>query len=135
MEEGLLARVRTDAGACGMSLSSWLADAADERLRLQGLRSVVEDWEAAHGVITADELHAFEARVAAANLEQASEAARHLRDLAQRLQSDREPSAAVRVTDLMAALEESVQAAKERRAMPSKPADDPTDPRHRRAAS
>jgi hypothetical protein len=41
--------------AQGGTVSGWLADAAERKLRAQGLRQVVGAWEADHGPITAAE--------------------------------------------------------------------------------
>ena len=40
--------------------STWLADAARRKLRAEGLTRVVEQWEAAHGKLSALELKAAE---------------------------------------------------------------------------
>ncbi|MDA8392315.1 MAG: hypothetical protein M0Z87_05840 [Actinomycetota bacterium] len=66
MDDVLLAHARTDAEAEGLTLSSWLADAAADRLRLKALHRLVDDWEAEHGAISAAELDALEAKVAEA---------------------------------------------------------------------
>ena len=60
--------VREAAGS--QSTSAWLADAARRKLRAEGLRELVRDWEDEHGEITAGELHRAEARIAAARLGQ-----------------------------------------------------------------
>jgi hypothetical protein len=41
--------------ADGGTVSGWLADAAQRKLRAQGLQAVVTDWEAEHGAFTAAE--------------------------------------------------------------------------------
>ena len=41
--------------ADGGTISGWLADAAERKLRAQGLNDVVADWEAEHGPLTAAE--------------------------------------------------------------------------------
>jgi hypothetical protein len=66
MEDALLADARADAEAEGLTFSSWLADAAADRVRLNGLRKLVSDWEVEHGAITTPELDALEDKVAAA---------------------------------------------------------------------
>ena len=48
------------------SMSSWLADAAQAKLRAEGLARTISDWERAHGEITEEELRAVRRRVAAA---------------------------------------------------------------------
>ncbi len=55
MDHTLLAEARATAEAEGLSLSAWLADAVADRLRLNALRELVEEWEAEHGVITSEE--------------------------------------------------------------------------------
>lgn len=66
MDDALLADARADAEAEGLTLSSWLADAAADRLRIKALRRLVDDWEAEHGAISTAELDALENKVAAA---------------------------------------------------------------------
>ena len=41
--------------ADGGTVSGWLADAAERKLRAQGLSEVVADWEAEHGAFSAAE--------------------------------------------------------------------------------
>jgi 6-phosphogluconate dehydrogenase (decarboxylating) len=48
--------VRGAAHHKGSSLSAWLADAAAAKLRAEALADYLEDWEAQHGELTADEL-------------------------------------------------------------------------------
>lgn len=66
MDVVLLADARADAEAEGLTLSSWLADAAADRLRLKALHHLVDEWEAEHGVISVTELDALEDKVAEA---------------------------------------------------------------------
>ena len=66
MDDVLLGDARADAEAEGRTLSSWLADAAADRLRLKALRRVVDEWEAEHGAISVGELDALEDKVAKA---------------------------------------------------------------------
>ena len=66
MDDVLLADARADAEAEGLTLSSWLADAAADRLRLKALRRLVDEWEAGHGAISVAELDALEDKVAEA---------------------------------------------------------------------
>ena len=42
------------------TVSGWLADAAERKLRAQGLGRVVDEWEAEHGAFTEVELAAAE---------------------------------------------------------------------------
>jgi hypothetical protein len=48
--------VRTAARRSGRSLSGWLAEAATARLRAEALAEFLDDWEAEHGELTAEEL-------------------------------------------------------------------------------
>ncbi|MBV9315562.1 MAG: hypothetical protein JO100_17935 [Pseudonocardia sp.] len=66
MDDALLADARAAAQAEGLTLSSWLADAAADRLRLKALRELVDEWEAEHGAITMAEREAVERKVAQA---------------------------------------------------------------------
>lgn len=66
MDDSLLADARADAESEGLSLSSWLADATADRLRLKALRRLVDDWEAEHGAINASEIDAVEDKLAQA---------------------------------------------------------------------
>jgi hypothetical protein len=66
MDDVLLADARADAEAEGLTLSSWLADAAADRLRLKALRHLVDDWEAEHGAVSVAELDALEDKMAEA---------------------------------------------------------------------
>jgi ABC-type glycerol-3-phosphate transport system substrate-binding protein len=66
MDDALLADARADAEAEGVTLSSWLATAAADHLRLKALRRLVDEWEAEHGAIRADELDALEDKLAEA---------------------------------------------------------------------
>jgi hypothetical protein len=139
MDSVLLGSVRLDAGASSESLSSWLSDAAADRLRVKGLRQVVADWEAEHGEIADEELRVFDLKLAAARLQQAQRAFAQLAEpgLTDETVGERlgeAANAAARVVDLMAALEASVAAAKERRAAAER---SPTAPgaRSRKAVS
>ncbi len=66
MDDVLLADARAEAEAEGLTLSSWLADAAAHRLRLKGLHHLVDEWEAEHGAISVAELDTLEDKVAEA---------------------------------------------------------------------
>ncbi len=48
--------VRGAARHRGSSLSSWLAEAAAAKLRAEALTDYLDEWEAEHGPLTADEL-------------------------------------------------------------------------------
>lgn len=66
MDEVLLADARAEAEAEGLTLSSWLATAAADRLGLGALRRLVDEYEAEHGAISGAELDALEHKVAEA---------------------------------------------------------------------
>lgn len=48
--------VRAAAKRSGRGLSGWLAEAAAARLRAEALSELLDDWEAEHGPLGADEL-------------------------------------------------------------------------------
>ena len=48
--------VRSAAAQAGKPLSSWLAEAAASKLRAEALAEFLADWEATHGVLTAEEI-------------------------------------------------------------------------------
>jgi hypothetical protein len=48
--------VRDAARRGGTGLSAWLAEAASAKLRSEALAQFVDEWEATHGPLTADEL-------------------------------------------------------------------------------
>jgi molybdopterin biosynthesis enzyme MoaB len=48
--------VRSAAAESGKPVSSWLAEAASSKLRAEALAEFLNDWQAEHGVITAEEL-------------------------------------------------------------------------------
>lgn len=50
--------VRAAARGRGSSLSAWLADAAAAKLRAEALADYLDDWEATHGPLSAEELDA-----------------------------------------------------------------------------
>jgi hypothetical protein len=54
LDATLARKVRKAAGR--QPLSAWLADAADRKLRAEGLLRVVEAWEAEHGELTPAEM-------------------------------------------------------------------------------
>ncbi len=82
MDDALLADIRAEAEAEGRTLSSWLADAAADRLRLKALRQLVDGWESEHGAISTAELDALEQKVAAARCGAAARAGRSSESLA-----------------------------------------------------
>lgn len=55
VDADLAERIRE--AADGGTVSGWLADAAERKLRAQGLREVVADWQAEHGPFTEAERH------------------------------------------------------------------------------
>jgi hypothetical protein len=50
LDAELAARIRQ--AAEGGTVSGWLADAAERKLRAKGLSEVVADWQAEHGALT-----------------------------------------------------------------------------------
>jgi hypothetical protein len=48
--------VRQAARKAGKGLSAWLAEAAAAKLRNEGLRELLDEWEIEHGPITPEEL-------------------------------------------------------------------------------
>lgn len=48
--------VRSAAAQAGKPVSSWLAEAAASKLRAEALAEFLSGWEAAHGVLTAEEI-------------------------------------------------------------------------------
>ncbi len=48
--------VRAAAERRGTGISRWLAEAAAAKLRAEALAELLDDWEAEHGSLTADEL-------------------------------------------------------------------------------
>lgn len=55
-EPQLARAVRKAAGS--QPTSAWLADAAERKLRAEGLLAAIESWEATHGALTPAELRA-----------------------------------------------------------------------------
>ena len=56
MERELGDEVREAAASSGSSLSSWIAEAARERLRRTAWEEWLADWETENGTLTTDEL-------------------------------------------------------------------------------
>jgi hypothetical protein len=48
--------VREAARREGISLSAWVADAAERKLRANSLAAFFDDWEAEHGAFTEEEI-------------------------------------------------------------------------------
>ena len=48
--------IRAAAERAGGGISRWLADAAAAKLRAEALSEFLDDWEAEHGALTAEEL-------------------------------------------------------------------------------
>lgn len=48
--------IRAAADGSGQTLSAWLAEAAQAKLRSAALRAALEDYQAEHGAFTAEEL-------------------------------------------------------------------------------
>jgi hypothetical protein len=55
--------VRNAARRAGRGLSGWMADAAAAKLRAEALADFLDEWEAQHGPLTADELAAAAAEL------------------------------------------------------------------------
>jgi hypothetical protein len=92
MDDALLAEARAAAEAHGTTLSSWLAEAAADRLRLTALRELVDEWEAEHGAITTSELDALDRRVADAR-RRATQRARAANERTMQLEERADPGA------------------------------------------
>lgn len=58
MDPQLGAAARKAAKRAGISLSAWLTRAAADRIRNEALGRALDQWEAEHGALTADELAA-----------------------------------------------------------------------------
>jgi hypothetical protein len=67
--------VRVAAKQSRRGLSGWLADAAAAQLRAEALAEFLEEWEADHGPLTADELARATAELGAPTLPDAEPAA------------------------------------------------------------
>jgi hypothetical protein len=48
--------VRSAASQAGKPLSAWLAEAAASKLRAEALAEFLADWQAEHGMLTAEEI-------------------------------------------------------------------------------
>jgi predicted transcriptional regulator len=55
VEPMLARRMRAAAEASGQSLSAFVADAVEQRLKLDAARQLLEEWEAEHGPVTEEE--------------------------------------------------------------------------------
>ncbi len=55
LEQDLASRARQEAEAEGRTLSSFVAEAVEYRLKLQAARQVLTEWESEHGAITGAE--------------------------------------------------------------------------------
>jgi hypothetical protein len=55
--------VRAAAKRAGRGLSGWLAEAAEAKLRSEALGEFLDDWEAEHGALSADQLAAAAAEL------------------------------------------------------------------------
>ena len=53
--------IRAAAAQAGKPVSSWLAEAAANKLRAEALAAFLDEWESEHGAITAQELARAEA--------------------------------------------------------------------------
>jgi hypothetical protein len=63
--------VRSAAAESGKPVSSWLAEAAASKLRAEALAEFLDGWEAAHGVLTAEELATAERELGVAGSDRA----------------------------------------------------------------
>ena len=61
-EPELAQQTRKAAEAAGRSLSAFVAEAVEYRLKLDAARSLLEDWEAEHGPISDKELAGVRSR-------------------------------------------------------------------------
>lgn len=66
MDERILTQARALAEEEGVSFSSWLSEAARDRLRLRGLRHQIAKFESEHGEITGEELLKVRREIASA---------------------------------------------------------------------
>ena len=55
LEATLGDQVRAAARKAGMGISSWLAEAAQDKLRAEALREYLDDWQKEHGPFTPEE--------------------------------------------------------------------------------
>ncbi|OWY63098.1 hypothetical protein B7486_54925 [cyanobacterium TDX16] len=62
-EEDLAARVRSQATSEATSVSAWMAEACERRLRNDALRQVIAEWEHEHGEIDEDRIEAARRRL------------------------------------------------------------------------
>ena len=69
MDPELGDEVRTAAQRAGKNLSSWMADAAQAKLRAEALAEFLTDWEAQHGSFTSEELTRAETELGLGNRE------------------------------------------------------------------
>lgn len=60
MDTELLSEVEQAAGAEGVTVSAWLAEAASRRVSLDGLGRLIDEYEQEHGPFTEEELAASE---------------------------------------------------------------------------
>lgn len=63
MEGPLGAAIRAAARAAGQPVSTWLAEAAQAKLRSVALRQFLDEWQAEHGAFTDEEIEAAERRL------------------------------------------------------------------------
>jgi hypothetical protein len=54
---------RAATAQAGKSLSAWLAEAAENKLRAEALAEFLADWETEHGTLTVDEIARAEAEL------------------------------------------------------------------------
>jgi hypothetical protein len=56
--KALARQARREAKAEGISVSAWVARAIEKQTKLVGMKKLLEEYEAEHGVITEEELEA-----------------------------------------------------------------------------
>jgi hypothetical protein len=56
--KALARQARREAKAEGISVSAWVARAIEKQTKLAGMKKLLEEYEAEHGVITEEELEA-----------------------------------------------------------------------------
>jgi predicted transcriptional regulator len=62
VEPELARRMRAAAEATGQSVSAFVAQAVEDRLKLEAGRRLLAEWEAEHGAITEEELERVRSR-------------------------------------------------------------------------
>ena len=68
MDEDLVDEVQQAAEDAGMTVSAWIAQQAEDRIRLLGLAKLVDDWQKEHGYFTDEEMAEVHAELDAAGV-------------------------------------------------------------------